>query len=54
MMAHEKEGGKKGSNSSSNGSAEELPSIRKHSVQKQVGVTVFQDMEHFEKRPLFI
>lgn len=54
QMAQEKEDGKKGRNSSSNSSAEELSSIRKYSFQKQVGVTVFQDMEQFEKRPLFI
>lgn len=53
-MAQEKEGGKKGRSYDSNSSAEELPSIRKYSIWKQVGVTVFRVMEQFEKRMLFI
>lgn len=36
QMAQEKEGGKKGTNSDSNSSAEELPSIRKYSIGKQL------------------
>lgn len=36
QMAQEKEGGKKARNSDSNSSAEVLPSIRKHSVGKQL------------------
>lgn len=36
QMAQEMEGGKKGTNSDSNSSAEELPSIRKYSIGKQL------------------